>query len=119
MPRAVDGSKRKDRRKKILDKAKGYWGTRSKLHRVAKTQIMKSGKYAFRDRRARKREFRALWIARLSAACRNQGISYSRFIDGLNKSNINLNRKALSNMAIEDAKAFSAIVDIVKKTLKM
>jgi large subunit ribosomal protein L20 len=117
MPRAVDGTRRKDRRKKILERAKGYYGTRSKLHRVAKTQLMKSGKYAFRDRRAKKREFRRLWIARLSAACRAEGLSYSRFIYGLNKSGITLNRKALSNMAIEDAVAFKAVVEAVKKAL--
>jgi large subunit ribosomal protein L20 len=117
MPRAVDGSRRKDRRKKLLSRAKGYWGTRSKLHRVAKTQLMKSGKYAFRDRRAKKREFRRLWIARLSAACREQGINYSRFINGLAKSGITLNRKTLSNMAIEDNKAFIAVVEQVKKSL--
>jgi large subunit ribosomal protein L20 len=117
MPRAVDGTRRKNRRKKILGKAKGYWGTRSKLHRVAKTQIMKSGKYAFRDRRAKKREFRKLWIARLSAACRENGLTYSRFISGLNRSGIALNRKALSNIAVEDPKAFSAIIEQVKKAL--
>ncbi|MGL4524067.1 MAG: 50S ribosomal protein L20 [Spirochaetia bacterium] len=117
MPRAIDGSRLKDRRKKILKKAKGYWGTRSKLYRVAKTQVMKSGKYAFRDRRTKKREFRALWIARISAACREEGLTYSRFIEGLNKANIQLNRKALSNMAMEDKPAFLAVVDQVKKTL--
>jgi large subunit ribosomal protein L20 len=117
MPRAIDGTRSKDRRKKILEKAKGYWGTRSKLRRVAKTQVMKSGKYAFRHRRSKKREFRALWIARLSAACRENGMTYSRFIEGLNKSGITLNRKALSNLAIEDNKAFVAILDQVKKVL--
>ncbi|MCL2521106.1 MAG: 50S ribosomal protein L20 [Spirochaetaceae bacterium] len=117
MPRAVDGTRRKDRRKKILERAKGYYGTRSKLHRVAKTQLMKSGKYAFRDRRAKKRDFRRLWIARISAACRTEGLSYSRFIYGLNKSGITLNRKALSNLAIEDSAAFKAVLDTVKKAL--
>lgn len=118
MPRAIDGSRLKNRRKKILKKAKGYWGTRSKLYRVAKTQVWKSGQYAFRDRRNRKREFRSLWISRLSAACREQGITYSRFIEGLNKSQIKLNRKALSNMAIEDKKSFIAVIEQVKKSLK-
>lgn len=117
MPRAVDGKRRKERRNKILKKAKGYWGTRSKLHRVAKTQVMKSGVYAYRDRRAKKRNFRALWISRISAGCRECGVSYSRLISGLSRSNIAINRKALSNLAIEDGQAFAAIVEQAKKAL--
>ncbi|NIZ40830.1 50S ribosomal protein L20 [Entomospira entomophila] len=117
MPRAVDGTRRKNRRNKILKQAKGYWGTRSKLHRVAKTQVMKSGIYAYRDRRAKKRDFRALWISRISAGARAQGMSYSRFIDGLNKANIKLNRKALSNLVIEDVVAFNLLVTEAKKAL--
>lgn len=118
MPRAIDGSRLKNRRKKILKQAKGYWGTRSKLYRVAKTQVMKSGRYAFRDRRVRKRAFRSLWIARLSAACRQNNLTYSRFIEGLRKGDINLNRKVLSNMAIEDSSSFVSIVERVKESLK-
>jgi len=116
MPRVVDGGRRKDRRKKILDQAKGYWGRRSKIHRTAKDAVAKAGFYAYRDRRVRKRDFRQLWIARISAACRQEGMTYSRFMEGLKKSSIELNRKVLSNMAIEDPKAFKALVDTVKKT---
>lgn len=119
MPRAVDGTRRKDRRKKILDRAKGYWGKRSKLFRTAKDQVMKSLRYAYRDRHNKKRDFRALWIARISAAVRAEGLSYSRFINGLLKANIQLNRKALSNLAIEDAAAFRAIVEKSRAALSL
>ena len=111
MPRAVDGTRRKDRRKKILERAKGYWGKRSKLFRTAKDQVMKSLRYAYRDRRNKKRDFRALWITRISAACRAEGMTYSRFMNGLFRANIQLNRKALSNLAIEDAAAFKSLVE--------
>jgi large subunit ribosomal protein L20 len=117
MPRAIDGTRRKDRRKKILDRAKGYWGKRSKLFRTAKDQVMKSLRYAYRDRRNKKRDFRALWIARISAACRAEGMTYSRFMNGLLRANIQLNRKALSNLAIEDAGAFKALVEKSKQAL--
>jgi large subunit ribosomal protein L20 len=117
MPRAVDGTRRKDRRKKILERAKGYWGKRSKLFRTAKDQVMKSLRYAYRDRRNKKRDFRALWITRISAACRAEGMTYSRFMNGLIRANIQLNRKALSNLAIEDAAAFKAIVEKSKLAL--
>jgi large subunit ribosomal protein L20 len=117
MPRAVDGTRRKDRRKKILKQAKGYWGRRSKLHRTAKDAVAKSLQYAYRDRRARKRDFRRLWVTRISAACRAEGITYSRFIDGLNKANVQVNRKAISNMAIEDPAAFKQLVDTAKKNV--
>ena len=117
MPRAVDGKKRKDHRKKILKEAKGYWGRRSKLHRVAKDAVAKAGQYAYRDRKVRKRDFRQLWIARISAACREQGITYSRFINGLNIAGIEINRKSLSNMAIEDPKGFSVLVEKAKSSL--
>ncbi len=110
MPRAVDGTRRKDRRKKTIKQAKGYWGRRSKLFRVAKDAVAKGLSYAYRDRRGRRREFRQLWIARISAACRNEGITYSRFMSGLSRANIQINRKALSNLAIEDAEAFKALV---------
>jgi large subunit ribosomal protein L20 len=117
MPRAVDGTRRKDRRKKILDRAKGYWGKRSKLFRTAKDQVMKSLRYAYRDRRNKKRDFRSLWIARISAACRAEGMTYSRFMGGLIRANIQLNRKALSNLSIEDAVAFKALVEKSKQAL--
>lgn len=117
MPRAVDGTRRHDRRKKILKSAKGYWGRRKSNFRTAKDAIAKAGLYAYRDRRAKKRDFRRLWIARISAACRTRGISYSRFINGLTKANIEINRKALSNLAIEDPKAFDAVVEKAKTGL--
>jgi large subunit ribosomal protein L20 len=117
MPRAVDGTRRKNRRKKILGRAKGYWGKRSKLFRTAKDQVMKSLRYAYRDRRNKKRDFRALWIARISAACRNEGLNYSRFMNGLLRAHIQLNRKALSNLAIEDAAAFKGLVEKSRQAL--
>ena len=115
MPRAVDGTRHKNRRKKILKQAKGYWGARSKLYRPAKDAVAKALTYAYRDRKTKKRDFRALWIARISAACRARGMTYSRFINGLKVLDIRLNRKALSNMAIEDPSAFGALVDKVSE----
>ncbi len=118
MPRAVDGTRRKEHRKKTLDQAKGYWGRRSKLTRVAKDSVRKAGQYAYRDRKVKKRDFRQLWIARISAAVRAEGFTYSRFIEGLNKSNIEINRKALSNMAVEDPASFKALVETAKAAVK-
>eukprot|EP01156_Anaeramoeba_ignava_P009937 Anaeramoba_ignava/a478494_23.p2 GENE.a478494_23~~a478494_23.p2 ORF type:complete len:120 (-),score=18.95 a478494_23:854-1213(-) len=117
MPRAVDGTRRKDRRKKVLKLAKGFWGRRKNCLRTAKDAVAKAGKYAYRDRKVRKREFRRLWISRISAAVRAEGMNYSRFINGLKKAGIALDRKALSNLAIEDPKAFSSIVAESKKAL--
>ena len=117
MPRAVDGTRRKNRRKKILKQAKGYWGGRSKLLRTAKDAVAKSLTYAYRDRKNRKRVFRSLWITRISAACQLNGITYSRFINGLKAAGIELNRKILSNLAIEDAQGFKALVDKAKSAL--
>ena len=117
MPRAVDGTKRKDRRKKILDQAKGYYGRRSTNHRVAKDAVAKAGQYAYRGRREKKRDFRKLWIARISAAVQAEGLNYSQFMHGLKLANIELNRKALSNMAIEDNAAFKALCGQVKGVL--
>lgn len=117
MPRAVDGTRRKEHRKKILKKAKGFWGRRSKLHRTAKDAVAKAGQYAYRDRKVKKRDFRQLWIARISAAVREEGMTYSRFINGLNKAGVEINRKVLSNLAIEDPKSFSAIVATAKAAL--
>ncbi len=114
MPRAVDGTRHKKRRKKVLKQAKGYWGRRSKLYRTAKDAVAKSLTYAYRDRKNKKRTFRALWIARISAACRAQGINYSRFMNGLKRLEIGLNRKALSNMAIEEPETFTELVNKVK-----
>ena len=117
MPRAVDGTKRKDRRKKILEQAKGYYGRRSTNNRIAKDAVAKAGQYAYRGRKERKRDFRKLWIARISAAVQAEGLNYSQFMHGLKMANIELNRKALSNMAIEDKAAFAALVGEVKKVL--
>lgn len=117
MPRAIDGTKKKKRRQKLLKQAKGYWGRRSNLFRTAKDAVAKSLSYAYRDRRTRKRNFRALWITRISAACRQQGMNYSGFIHGLELAGIQINRKAISNLAIEDQKAFSALVEKARQAL--
>ena len=117
MPRAVDGTRRKNRRKKIIKQAKGYRGRRSKLFRTAKDAVAKAGMYAYRDRRRKKRDFRRLWITRISAACRAEDISYSRFINGLSKAEIQINRKALSNLAIEDPDAFRSLVNEARSAL--
>jgi large subunit ribosomal protein L20 len=110
MPRAVDGTRRTKRRKKILKQAKGYWGRRSKLFRTAKDAVDKALVYSYRDRKNRKREFRALWITRISAICRQNDITYSRFMHGIKAAGIEINRKALSNMAIENPEAFKALI---------
>ena len=117
MPRAVDGTRRHDRRKKILKAAKGYWGKKSKLFRTAKDAVAKAGVYAYRDRRAKKRDFRGLWIARISAAARGEGLNYSQLMHGLKEAGVQVNRKALANLAIEDAKAFATLVGEAKKAL--
>lgn len=117
MPRAVDGPRHKRRRERVLADAKGYWGRRSKLYRTAKDAVAKAGVYAYRDRKTRKRDFRSLWIARISASCRQAGISYSRFMQGLKIADVQLNRKALSNMAIEDPAAFSLLVAKAKESV--
>lgn len=105
------------KRRKTLRLAKGYRGTKSTLYRVAREQVMKSGQYAYVGRRLKKRDFRKLWIARINAAARQNDITYSRLMDGLKKANVNINRKMLSEMAINDAAAFTALVDIAKKAL--
>jgi large subunit ribosomal protein L20 len=118
MPRAVDGTRRKDRRRKITSQTKGYWGRRKNLYRTAKDALAKAGEYSYRDRKVRRREFRKLWIARINAACRAEGMTYSRFMEGLNKANVQINRKALSNMAIEDRDAFRELVGTAQAQLK-
>jgi large subunit ribosomal protein L20 len=105
------------RHKKVLHKAKGYYNARRKIYRVAKQAVIKAGQYAYRDRRAKKREFRALWIARINAGARLHGLSYSRFINGLLKAGIRIDRKMLANLAIHDPAAFSAIVEQAKAKL--
>jgi large subunit ribosomal protein L20 len=118
MSRAIDGSKRKDHRKKILKLAKGYWGRRHSNYKTAKDAVTKSLSYAYRDRRDRKGDFRRLWIVRINAACRAQGISYSRLVDGLAKAGVQINRKALASLAIEDSAAFKAVVDRARAALE-
>ena len=105
------------RRNKTLKIAKGYWGSKSKHFKMAKEAVMKSGNYAFRDRRAKKRDFRKLWISRISAAVAPYDINYSRFMNGLKKSGIEMNRKALSELAITDAEAFKVLVETAKKAI--
>ena len=117
MSRAIDGSKRKDHRKKILKRVKGFWGRRGTNYKTAKDAVTKALYYAYRDRRDRKGDFRKLWIIRINAACREEGLSYSRFISGLDKAGIIINRKALANLAIEDAPAFKAVVAKAKTAL--
>lgn len=117
MSRAVDGSKRKNHRKKILKLAKGYWGRRHSNYKTAKDAVAKGLFYAYRDRKDRKGDFRRIWIIRINAACRAEGISYSRFIAGLTKAGIAINRKALANLAIEDAGAFTAVAAQAKAAL--
>ena len=117
MSRAIDGTKRKNRRAKILKLAKGFYGDRKSNYKPAKDAVVKALDHAYSGRKGKKRDYRALWIARINAAVRDQGISYSRFIDGLTKAGVTLNRKALSNMAIEDPTAFKAVVDVAKNAL--
>ncbi len=117
MARVKFGKVTRRRRKKILKLAKGYWGAKSKLFRVANQAVMKSLMYAYIGRKLRKRDFRRLWITRINAAARAHGISYSRFINGLKKAGIEINRKMLSEMAINDEKAFEELVNIAKQQL--
>ncbi len=110
MARVKRGVMKHKRHHKILKEASGYWGGKSRLFKSANEQLMKSGQYAYRDRRNRKREFRQLWIARINAACRAQGVQYSRFMAALTTSGVELDRKVLSEMAIHDNTAFNALV---------
>ncbi len=115
MPRVKGGPVTRRRHKKILKLARGYWGAKSKLFRIANQQVMKSLYYAYVHRRLRKRDFRRLWIARINAAARLHGLSYSRFINGLKKAGIGLNRKMLAEMAVNDQPAFAKLVELAKK----
>ena len=117
MARVKRGVTAKKRHKKILDLAKGYYGMRSRCYRVAKQAVIKAGQYAYRDRRQKKRQFRALWIARINAGARINGLSYSRFIAGLKKASIEIDRKVLSDLAVNEKAAFAAIVEKAKATL--
>ena len=105
------------KRRAIFTHAKGYRGAKSKLYRVAREAVMKSGQYAYVGRKLRKRDMRSLWITRINAACRTNGISYSQFINGLNKANVELNRKVLADLAVSDAVAFTKLVETAKKAL--
>ena len=107
----------KKKHKAILEKAKGYYGDRSRTFRSANEQVLHSGQYAFRDRRAKKGEFRSLWIQRINAGCRQHDMSYSRFIDGLNKAGVEVDRKVLADLAVSDAATFKKLVDTAKAAL--
>jgi len=117
MTRVKGGTVARARRKKVLKEAKGYFGSKHRLYKTAHEQVMNSGEYAYRDRRQNKRNFRKLWIARINAACRENEISYSKFINGLTKAGITVNRKMLSELAIDNKEAFADLVTIAKDSL--
>ena len=117
MARVKRGVQARRRHKKVLKLAKGYYGARSRVFRVAKQAVIKAGQYAYRDRRQRKRQFRALWIARINAAARIHGMSYSRFIAGLKKASIEIDRKVLADLAVREQVAFAAVVEKAKAAL--
>ncbi len=117
MARVKRGVQARRRHKKILKQAKGYYGARSRVFRVAKQAVIKAGQYAYRDRRTRKRQFRRLWIARINAAARINGLSYSRFMNGLKRAEIMLDRKVLADLAVREQAAFAAIAEKAKQAL--
>lgn len=117
MPRVKTGTVTRARHKKVMKEAKGYFGSKHRLYKTAKEQVMHSGKYAYRDRRQKKRDFRKLWIVRINAACRENEISYSKFINGLNKAGVTVNRKMLAEIAIDNPTAFTNLVIIAKDAL--
>ena len=117
MARVKGGNVSKNRRRKVLKEAKGYFGSKHRLYKTAQEQVFHSGAYAYRDRSQNKRNFRKLWITRINAACRENEISYSKFINGLAKAGIEINRKMLSEMAIDDSKSFTVLVETAKKAL--
>tara|TARA_B100001057_G_scaffold498417_1_gene605344 strand:+ start:3565 stop:3936 length:372 start_codon:yes stop_codon:yes gene_type:complete len=119
MARVKSGVIARARHKKVLNKAKGYYGARSKLFKTAKQAVIKAGQYEYRDRRQRKRQFRSLWITRINAAARIHNISYSRLIDGLNKANIQVDRKVLADIAVHDPDAFGVIASAAKAGLEL
>ena len=118
MARVKRGVTARARHNKVLGKAKGYYNARRKIYRAAKQAVIKAGQYAYRDRRAKKREFRALWIARINAASRLHGLNYSRLIDGLNRANVEIDRKMLADLAVHDTDAFGAIAQQAKTALE-
>jgi large subunit ribosomal protein L20 len=117
MPRVKRGVTARARHKKVLALAKGYRGRRKNVYKIAKQAVMKAGQYAYRDRRNKKRVFRALWIARINAASRSHGLTYSVFMNGLKRASIELDRKVLADMAVTDKPAFAAVVNQVKATI--
>ena len=117
MSRVKRGVTARARHNKVLKEAKGYYGARSKVYRVAKQAVIKAGQYAYRDRRQKKRQFRALWIARINAGARECGLSYSRMIDGLKKANVEIDRKILADLAVFDKPAFAALAEQAKSSL--
>lgn len=117
MPRTTGAPARKDRKRKTLKEAKGYFGGRKKLYRTAKDAVEKGWEHAYRDRKKKKRNFRALWITRINAAARQHDLSYSRFMDGLNKSGVELDRKALADLAVRNPVAFEALASQAKEAL--
>lgn len=117
MPRVKSSVVSRKRHKKMLKLARGYYGAKSKLYRVARQQVMKSLVYAYRDRKARKRDFRKLWITRINAAARLNGITYSRLMNGLRKAGVEINRKMLADLAVKDAQAFGKLVEVAKSRL--
>lgn len=117
MARVKRGVIAKARHKKVLDKAKGYYGARRKTFKVAKQAVTKAGQYAYRDRRQRKRQFRALWIARINAAARLNGLSYSRFMHGLSKADVDIDRKVLADIAVHDTEAFAQLAEVARAEL--
>lgn len=118
MPRVKNGTIHRARRKKVLKAAKGYFGSKHRLYKTAKEQVMHSGAYAYRDRRQKKRDFRKLWITRINAGCRENDISYSKFINGLTKAGVEINRKMLSEIAIDNKEAFTELVNVAKAALE-
>ncbi len=118
MPRVKGGYVTRRRRKAVLKLAKGYYGSKHTIYKTAHEQVMRSLRYAYRDRKQRKREFRKLWIQRINAACQLNDIKYSRFINGLAQANIEINRKMLAEMAVNDPKGFTAVVELAKKGLE-
>ena len=117
MPRVKRGVASRARRKKVLKQAKGYYGARSRQFKVAKQAVIKAGQYAYRDRRQKKRQFRALWIVRINAAAREHGLSYSRMINGLNKAEIEIDRRVLANLALHEREAFAVLAEQAKAAL--
>ena len=117
MTRVKGGTIHRARRKKVLEEAKGYFGSKHRLYKTAKEQVMHSGKYAYRDRRQKKRDFRKLWITRINAACRMNDISYSKFMHGLQLAGVTVNRKMLAELAIDNAEAFTSLVNLANEAL--